>query len=177
MDALAKKADCALCIVFQMKCKRRKCKRRTTIQLSHPSNGETGQRRVVTKKVPTRKATAEEEVPFSLGTCEEGFAQRVVSPKRREPMRKAIACTRRALSSLSPHDEVRSVAWLGCPEEGNHQQHLPNGVLLRGRRLGIEKTSRTRVVMVSVIHHHGRLLVSCIVVHDRVDDRVIASGL
>jgi hypothetical protein len=84
----------------------------------------------VTKKEPTRKAIADEEVPFSLGAHEEGFARRVLPPKRREPTRKQLL-TRRALS-LSPPDEVRSAVWLGCPEEGNHWwQDLLPGALLR----------------------------------------------
>jgi hypothetical protein len=32
----------------------------------------TGPRWVLTKKEPMRKAIADEEVPFSLGTCKEG---------------------------------------------------------------------------------------------------------
>jgi hypothetical protein len=39
-----------------------------------PTDGETGPRRVVTKKERTRKAIADEEVLFFLGTCREGFA-------------------------------------------------------------------------------------------------------
>jgi hypothetical protein len=70
-------------------------------------------RRVVTKKEPTRKAIADEKVPFSLGTCDEGFAQQAMSPKRREPTRKQL---------LARGDKVRSMAWLGHPEEGNHWQ-------------------------------------------------------
>jgi hypothetical protein len=46
-----------------------------TLVLASSTISKTGPRRVVTKKEPTRKVIADEEVPFSLGTYEEGFAR------------------------------------------------------------------------------------------------------